>query len=101
MSDKIVKIKKLRAFKKLPLQPVIAEVADISFKLQDSDPNAASKYNPHKVELEGDSAIACDPLYLNKFGNQKRRGDYRYLFTDGKYVGLAKHYPRRGYRRVA
>tara|TARA_Y100000034_G_C6812491_1_gene365253 strand:+ start:229 stop:534 length:306 start_codon:yes stop_codon:yes gene_type:complete len=101
MKATITRIKKVKALKKVPLNDVQNEISDIVLRLQDENPDVAKSFCPHVVSLGRERYVACDAKYLNRQANQSGRGDYRYLFQDNAYAGLAEHQNRGGYRMVA
>ena len=95
----IEKIKKIKPLKRVDLGKVRKEVSGLERAIRTS--NFETSARPHVVNIDSERYVACDAKHLNKYSNQSGRGDYRYLFQDGQYAGIAVHGSYNGYRKVA
>ena len=91
-------LRKVKPLKHVDFRRAAKEVSALEAGLSNVDRPQA--YSPHIVNVDGTRYVSCDAKYLNKHTNQSGRGDYRWLFQDGKYAGVAVH-SHQGYKKVA
>ena len=91
--------RKVRQLRHLDLSRTQVEVATLEIQLRERAAEVES-YRPHKVTVAGVDYLACDAKTINRHNHQSGRGDYRYLFRDYAYAGLATH-ASTGYRVIA
>ena len=95
-------IKKFKPCKNISLERIAEEISTIEKMLPSPIFVSESSYRIHKVEFNGDICLAADAKLLNKYTNQKRRGNLRYLFDmNAEYLGLALENDLGKYRKVA
>jgi hypothetical protein len=90
-------VKKLRH---LDVRKIRAEIATIE-NLVGNTREVGARFHSHKAEIDGDGFVAFDAKSVNHQTNQGGRGDFRYLFQQGRYVALAEHLASGDYRILA
>ena len=92
--------RKVKSLRHLDTNRMAEEVASLELMLRERT-EAVRNYRPHPVEVENVRYLACDAKMLNKHAHQSGRGDFRYLFRDLTYVGVAVHTNSGAYAVVA
>lgn len=92
--------RKVKSLRHLDTDRMAEEVASLETMLRERT-EAVRNYRPHPVEVGNVRYLACDAKMLNRHAHQSGRGDFRYLFRDSSYAGVAVHTNSGAYAVVA
>jgi len=91
--------RKVKEFQHVRMEKAQDEIACLEMRLRTS-PHQMRDVSSHKVIVRGEEYIATDAKYLNREANQRGRGNYRYLFQQAEFAGVAVHTPAGDYRML-
>ena len=92
----------IRKFRHMKINKVNKQLVEIIELLGNPTDFQRTRFNIHKVPVDGTTYLVADAIVLNKFDNQRGRGCWRYLFDthSREYAGIAQEVDGGSYKMV-